>query len=322
MKKKNAGISTVEVVIAAVILVVVIVGVLVAIKFVTKENSGEQTTIAQRTVSSVSDQVASYVEGADLDITYANNVLKLVSRDDYQIYSFNQQEGKVYFVSKGYSSEMTDEEKVKFVAKITLETAEAEVIGESVSTFLVTVGDLTKADNVVSLKVRVITDTENVNKDTRIATHPSLAAFKNGTYVPPTPTPDPNATPTPTPSPSPTPTPEPVYGVIATNNGLIPNDYILAAPSDAILRVTVKCNNNESPENYTCGGVAFDDYNLDGSPWKITTKIDDQVGDVVSQDFKIKLIQDVMKNKGDKAELYANAYNGYVLVSIEIVPAE
>ncbi len=322
MKKKNAGISTVEVIIAAVILVVVIVGVLVAIKFVTKDDSGDITTSAQRTVTSISDHVASYVEGADLDITYANNVLKLVSRDDYQIYSFNQQEGKVYFMTKGYSTEMTDEDKVKFVSKVTLESADAEVIGESVSTFLVTVGDLSKTDNVLSLKVRVITDTENVNKDTRVATLPSLAAFKNGTYVPPTPTPDPNATPTPTPSPSPTPTPEPIFGVIATGNGLLSNDYIMAAPSDALLRVTVKCTDNSSPENYTCGGVAFDDYNLDNSPWKITTKVDDQVGDVVSQDFKIKLIQDVMKNKGDGAELYANAYNGYAIVSIEIVAAQ
>ncbi len=332
MKKKNAGISTVEIVIAAVILAIVVIGVLVAVKMVSKGDDGnENVASADKIISSLADHIQVNVDATDLDVSYFENTLRLVSRDDYQIYYFNKSEGQVYYLSKAYAREMTEEEKITFVSKITISTSGAEVIANNITTFHATISNLAVKDATMTLKVRVVTDTENVNKDVTMRINPNLVAFKDGTYVEPTPTPEGGAEVTPevmpetTPTPEATPTPEPekeFTGVLVTKTGSLPIDKLQKAPEGAKLAITLLCEDADgAPKGYGLGGVALDEWNMENSLWQIVSDGEQEVGVEYTYYFPIQQILKVHKDSGAK-QIIVNCYNGFKLVQVEVVVEE
>lgn len=328
MKKKNAGISTVEIVIAAVILAIVVIGVLVAVKVVSKgDNGNENVADADKIISTLGDHIRVNVDAADLDVSYFENTLRLVSRDDYQIYYFNKSEGQVYYLTKAYAREMTEEEKIAFVGKITISTSGAEVIAGNVTTFHATTTDLATQGAKMTLKVRVVTDAENVNQDIIMPINADLIAYKDGTYVAPTPTPEGGAEVTPegTPTPEATPTPEPVEeftGVLTTSHGPVDVSKLEKAPEGAVIRITARCYDaEEAPDYDICGigGLDLDDWNMEKSLWEIKiNSIEDEVGDEVVAEFDIKQLLSVYKAKEAK-QIILNIYGGYELVQVEVV---
>ncbi len=334
MKKRNAGISTVEIVIAAVILAVVVIGVLVAVKMVSKgDDKGGTTADANNIISSLGDHVRANVDAADLDVSYFENTLRIVSRDDYQIYYFNKNEGQVYYLTKAYAREMTDEEKITFVGKVTISTSGAEVVAQHITTFHATVTDLAQANARMTLKVRVVTDTENVNQDIIVNINPNLIAFKDGSYAEVTPTPDsgtepgtePDASPSPSPTPSPKPSEEEYTGVLATGHGALDINKLKKAPQGAKIKIVAKCVDDQEADDETSfgiGGLDLDDWNMVGSPWEIKTNtIEDAVGDEVVKYFDIKQLL-AFYESGKAKQIILNIYGGYELVEASVVTAE
>ncbi len=327
MKKKNAGLSTVEVIVAAVILAVVIIGVLVVVRMVSKDDERTNAADAEKIITSLADHVAQNVSTAMLDVSYSGDTLRVVNRDAFHLYYFDTAAGQVKYKQKNYMNpDDTEENKIKAANATSIATDTSETIAENVTTFHATIGDLKVQGASVVLKLRVVTDAENVNKEVVIPIHRDLIAYKNGNYIPPTPTPeatpteDPNVTPTSTPSPTPSPKSEPVTGVISgKKNGPLPMDKMQAAPAGATIRVNLRCADpTKAPEGYGVGGLAIDTYTIEGSRWEVFADGKQEKDVVYSFDFDLDEMLSLLKAAEGK-EIYINAYNGYSIESVEII---
>ena len=91
MKRKNAGLSSVEIIIAAVILVAVIVGILVAVKLSNKHNSTTPDAEKAATIAeTLLKQLDGYVRVSDLDISSdGENYIRLVGKSKRYIFYFD-----------------------------------------------------------------------------------------------------------------------------------------------------------------------------------------------------------------------------------------
>ena len=216
MKRKNAGLTTVEIIIAAAILVVVVVGVLVAVKL--SSGSKKQTSDeaeATKTAEALLSQVDGYVRAADLEVSSdENNYIRSVGKDKTQVYHFNSKTGVVYFVEKASSEFGSDDDAIRAGAKaFAPEDGDMSFAAKNIKTFVIELVDEDKAEGKVKATVRAEIGNANVPKTSEIPLNPTAIKYyaeKAGHDVEvPTNTPTPTVAPTATNTPTPAPTDEP-----------------------------------------------------------------------------------------------------------------
>ena len=216
MKRKNAGLTTIEIIIAAAILVVVVVGVLVAVKL--SSGNKKQTTDeeqATQVAETLLSQVDGYVRSADLEVSYdENNYIRLVGTDKTQIYHFNSASGIVYFLEKASSEFGKDADAIRAGAKaFAPEDDEMNFVAKDIKTFVIELIDQDKAEGKVKATVRATVGSANVPKTSEIPLNTETIKYfaeKAGHDVEvPTNTPTPTVAPTATNTPTPAPTDEP-----------------------------------------------------------------------------------------------------------------
>ncbi|MBR7019930.1 MAG: hypothetical protein IKI15_02610 [Lachnospiraceae bacterium] len=290
MKRKNTGLSTVEIVVAAVILVAVVVGLLVVVKL-TKNTEGPSADkeTATKTVEDLLNQVDGYVRSADLEVNYdEENYIRLIGKSKTQIYHFDSASGKVYMVERNTSDFGTDEDVIRKVAKDEKPSdSSMTLVASNVKTFLVELIDKETEKGLARTTVRSEVGKESVSetKDTPLnpATIVYFAKYAGEDIVLPTNTPTPTPADTPTPVPTtavadtptpvpttaaetPTPTAEPELVVVhkiqnpQTNVETIVVNTMVLYPDDAVFKVIVR-RSGEETDNLTgakIGGIGFD----------------------------------------------------------------
>lgn len=294
MKRKNTGLSTVEIVVAAVILVAVVVGLLVVVKL-TKNTEGPSADkeTATKTVEDLLNQVDGYVRSADLEVNYdEENYIRLIGKSKTQIYHFDSASGKVYMVERNTSDFGTDEDVIRKVAKDEKPSdSSMTLVASNVKTFLVELVDKETEKGVARTTVRSEVGKESVSETKDTPLNPATIVYfakYAGTDVPvltntPTPVPTNTTAPTPTtaattpsadtPTPeptqaaeTPTPTAEPELVVVhkiqnpQTNVETIVVNTMVLYPDDAVFKVIVR-RSGEETDNLTgakIGGIGFD----------------------------------------------------------------
>ena len=294
MKRKNTGLSTVEIVVAAVILVAVVVGLLVVVKL-TKNTEGPSADkeAATKTVEDLLNQVDGYVRAADLEVSYdEENYIRLVGKSKTQIYHFDSASGKVYMVERNTSDFGTDEDVIRKVAKDEKPAdGSMTLVASNVKTFLVELVDKETEKGLARTTVRSEVGKESVSETKDTPLNPAainyFAKYAGADIVLPTNTPTPIPTnttaptpttaattpsaDTPTPEPTqaaetPTPTAEPELVVVhkienpQTNVETIVVNTMVLYPDDAVFKVIVQ-RTGEETENLTgakIGGLGFD----------------------------------------------------------------
>ncbi len=248
MKRKNAGLSSVEIIIAAVILVAVIVGILVAVKLSNRRNSTTPDAEKAATIAeTLLKQLDGYARVSDLDISSdEKNYIRLVGKSKTYIFYFDSASKKVYLAEKDSSAYGSSDDAIRSGAKAdTPEVGSMSEVAANVQTFVI---ELVEADTIngrMKATVRTQVGSENalrkagpdkedfmpeiplVNElkvyfakraghELQLPTStPTPEATATNTPVPttkpsdtPTPTQAPEETPTPTPEATPEPTPE------------------------------------------------------------------------------------------------------------------
>ncbi len=294
MKRKNTGLSTVEIVVAAVILVAVVVGLLVVVKL-TKNTEGPSADkeAATKTVNDLLNQVDGYVRAADLEVSYdEENYIRLVGKSKTQIYHFDSASGKVYMVERNTADFGTDDDVIRKVAKDEKPTVDTmTLVASNVKTFLVELVDKETEKGLARTTVRSEIGKESVSETKDTPLNPStinyFAKYAGEDIVLPTNTPTPVPTnttaptpttaattpsaDTPTPEPTqaaetPTPTAEPELVVVhkiqnpQTNVETIVVNTMVLYPDDAVFKVIVR-RSGEETDNLTgakIGGIGFD----------------------------------------------------------------
>lgn len=226
MKRKDAGLTTVEIVVAAVILVAVVVGLLLVVKL-SKNSDGpsKDEEEAKKIVSELLSQVDTDVRSADLDVTYdADNYIRFIGRNKCQFFLFDSASGNVYLLEKDSSEFGKDDDSIRNAAAEAKPTKEEmKVTASNVKTFIIELVNPDTAEGKVKTTVRVQVGTElvgNVSESRETPLHSDAIKYfadraGHDVEVPsvtPTPIPTNTATPTPTPEQQPgdnTPTPEP-----------------------------------------------------------------------------------------------------------------
>ena len=99
MKRKNSGLSSVEIIIAAAIVVVVVVGILIAVKASRKNNStSKDAEEATKIADDLMAQVEGFIGSADLDVdSDENNYIRMIGSDTCRFYHFDSASGKVFY---------------------------------------------------------------------------------------------------------------------------------------------------------------------------------------------------------------------------------
>jgi len=221
MKRKNEGLSTVEIIIAAVLIVAVIVGALIAIKSIggNKTNEDDKQS-ATKIVDSLLTAVDGYVKSADLDINYdEKNYIRFVGRNKVQVYRHDAETKQVYFVEKSASEFGSTDEAIREAVKAYApEVSEMSVAARNVETFYIELVNQDTLEGKVKTTVRAAVGSESIPKTQETALNSSAIAYfaeRAGhtvdiPTVTPTPTTAPTSTPTPKPTePAETPTPKP-----------------------------------------------------------------------------------------------------------------
>lgn len=290
MKRKNTGLSTVEIVVAAVILVAVVVGLLVVVKL-TKNTEGPSADkeTATKTVEDLLNQVDGYVRSADLEVNYdEENYIRLIGKSKTQIYHFDSASGKVYMVERNTSDFGTDEDVIRKVAKDEKPSdSSMTLVASNVKTFLVELIDKETEKGLARTTVRSEVGKESVSETKGTPLNPAtivyFAKYAGEDIVLPTNTPTPTPADTPTPVPTtavadtptpvpttaaetPTPTAEPELVVVhkiqnpQTNVETIVVNTMVLYPDDAVFKVIVR-RSGEETDNLTgakIGGIGFD----------------------------------------------------------------
>ena len=294
MKRKNTGLSTVEIVVAAVILVAVVVGLLVVVKL-TKNTEGPSADkeAATKTVEDLLNQVDGYVRAADLEVSYdEENYIRLVGKSKTQIYHFDSASGKVYMVERNTADFGTDDDVIRKLVKDEKPSdSSMTLVASNVKTFLVELVDKETEKGLARTTVRSEVGKESVSETKDTPLNPSainyFAKYAGADVVLPTNTPTPVPTnttaptpttaattpsaDTPTPEPTkaaetPTPTAEPELVVVhkienpQNNVGTVVVNTMVLYPDDAVFKVIVK-RSGEETDNLTgakIGGIGFD----------------------------------------------------------------
>ena len=112
MKRKNSGLSSVEIIIAAAIVVVVVVGILIAVKASRKNNStSKDAEEATKIADDLMAQVEGFIGSADLDVdSDENNYIRMIGSDTCRFYHFDSASGKVFYTEKASSEEKKEGE--------------------------------------------------------------------------------------------------------------------------------------------------------------------------------------------------------------------
>ncbi|MBO4789158.1 MAG: hypothetical protein J5531_09685 [Lachnospiraceae bacterium] len=228
MKSKNKGFSTVEIVVAAVILVAVVVGLLLVVKLSkNSDTTSEDETKATQIVDALLSQVDADVRSADLDVNYdADNYIRFIGRNKCQFFLFDSASGNVYVVEKNSSEFGSDDETIRTTASEQKPAKEEmSVTATNVKTFIIELVGADTAEGSVKTTVRAQIGndiTGNVSKSQNTPLNGEVIKYYadragHDVEVPsatPTPIPTNTATPTPTQAAQPTsagdtPTPEP-----------------------------------------------------------------------------------------------------------------
>lgn len=235
MKRKNAGFTTVEIIVAVVILVAVVAGLLIVVKL-SKKTTGpsKDETEATTIVETLLTQVGGYIQSADIDVNQdAENYIRFIGKNKSQFYHFDAATGEVRMVEKD-SSEFGDNDDAIRAAAETYkpEYTASDVVAKNVKTFLIELVNKDTLEGCVKTTVRAEVGTTKANVSKTETTNLNGAVIKyfanragHEIEVPtatPTSTPIPTntATPTPVPTEDPgqptpaesTPTPEPTQG--------------------------------------------------------------------------------------------------------------
>lgn len=297
MKRKNAGLSTVEIIVAAVIVVAVVVGVLIAVRMsnkgpTTDTSATEAKTIATNLINKLSDNIKS----ADLDIKSSDNFIRLVGSARYQVYYLDTATNKVYFTERETSELGKNEDDIRKIAeKKTFTTGEMTQIAENVKTCIVELIDKEKAEGKAKITVRAIVGDANNVENAEVPLNANLLMYfadqagkelvlPTPTFTPtPSPSPEP-ATPTPTtktedptkaptdaPTEPPTPTPTPkewVHEVTTKTSNPQGNTYDLIINQmvlyntykdvKLVIKVRPQSENTGFEEGMVIGGIGFD----------------------------------------------------------------
>lgn len=228
MKRKNAGLTTVEIVVAAVILVAVVAGLLIVVKL-SKKTTGPSAdeTEATKIVETLLTQVEGYIQSADLDVNQdADNYIRFVGKNKSQFYHFDAASGQVYMIEKDTSEFGSSDTEIRTAAEVYKpEYTASNVVAKNVKTFLIELVDKDTVEGSVKTTVRAevgssnIADTKNTKLNAAVIQYFADRAGHDIEIPTSTPTPIPTntATPTPVPTEDPgqptpadsTPTPEP-----------------------------------------------------------------------------------------------------------------
>lgn len=344
-KKRNAGLATMEIIVAAVILAVVIIGVIVVIKLVSGGDNEEKKESASQQVANIGDVISSNLQKADLEIMCGskNNdvTLRLIGREGFQIFQYNSLTQCLYFDDKTYATAETDEEKIKAARNTTVDTNTATMLnadGSHVKVFLVQVPTSWSADSRLQISVRVEDGDDSEYKDFSLPVNADLIALKNGTYKPattPTPVPDdggdkPEATPTPKPA-DPTPTPEETeknaealgWGQKRIDLKKL-EDLLEKCGEDAEFVVTIKFGTGSAKKGWGVGGICIgqegtDQFNAcQGDVFEHTITFDPKEGDTEVVSWKLKDVIKLCKER-EAESVFVNFYNGFTVEDISVM---
>lgn len=356
MKRKNAGLSTVEIVVAAVILVAVVVGLLIVVKF-SKNNDAPSQDEEQATqiVDALLSQVDTYIQSADLDVNNdADNYIRFVGKNKCQIYLFDSTASQVFFVEIDSSSLGTDDDAIRKAAA-THKPAKEEmnIVARNVKTFVIDLIDADTEKGFVRTTVRAqvgkdiagnVSKTKETPLNSAVISYFAERAGKSVDLpsVTPTPVPINTLTPTPipnTPTPEPTkpgdtPTPEPtphekelktkeniVTGTTGTRSVIL-NQYVSYKNKDAVLRIVVRRNENETEnkKGASIGGICFGEVSTPDDNYLFILDHDPEVNEEFSlPTISLSEIMDVAQAAGIKKIMVKVAEgSGYDLVSINI----
>ena len=302
-KKRNSGIATMEIIIAAVIVAVVVIGVIIAIKMVSGGSESSDDTVAtsgdEKIAESVYAKIKSYVDSADLSVSFTGslNTMRIVSREGYQIIYYEKSSGNLYLNDHlGYSNpDISDSNRIAVAARANCDSSN-ELMAQNISSFYVDgLSDLTQDNVSLELQIKI----NDFYKTYSIPLNSELIAYQKDPegYVPkssgdstdttaetteaaadPTEAPKATDTPAPTATSTPTPTPEPAAEtteasggenalVLVEGNGAIAVEDLRAGGDNAILRVTVLRKDYEGHEDVAAGwgigGLCFGSWTVD-----------------------------------------------------------
>ena len=236
MKRKNAGFTTVEIIVAVVILVAVVAGLLIVVKL-SKKTTGpsKDETEATTIVETLLTQVGGYIQSADIDVNQdAENYIRFIGKNKSQFYHFDAATGEVRMVEKDSSEFGDNDDAIRTAAEAYKpEYTASDVVAKNVKTFLIELVNKDTLEGCVKTTVRAEVGTTKANVSKTETTNLNGAVIKyfanragHEIEVPtatPTSTPIPTntATPTPVPTEDPgqptpaesTPTPEPTQAV-------------------------------------------------------------------------------------------------------------
>ncbi len=243
MKRKNSGLSSVEIIIAAAIVVVVVVGILIAVKASRKNNStSKDAEEATKIADDLMAQVEGFIGSADLDVdSDENNYIRMIGSDTCRFYHFDSASGKVFYTEKASSEFGSDADAIRAQAKaFKPEDGSAREVAKNVKAFTMELLDPDKENGRAKVTVRTQVGNENVPKTKDIPLNAAVIKYyseRAGHPVTSTPTPTPTkaptntATPTPTESADPTPTGE--AGTPTPEATATPEPTATATPTEA-----------------------------------------------------------------------------------------
>lgn len=355
--KRNSGIATMEIIIAAVIVAVVVIGVVIAIKMVSG-GSGESSDTTQssddKIAESVYAKIKSYVDAADLSVSFTGslNTMRIVSREGYQVIYYETSSGKLYLNDhEGYSNpDISDSNRIAVAARANCDSSN-ELMAQNITSFYIDgTDDLTVSGLSIELQIKV----NDTYKTYKIPVNTEMTAYQQDPegYVPKTTpaaddsaetaaateaaetTPDPTSTPVPTNTPTPTPEPaetEEADANAGTNtvvlldgdNGQISVADLSAGGENAILRVTVVRAEYEGHEDvaegWVIGGLCFGSWTVDSNYGKPATA--DQIvneGETFTIEWSAKELCDYAQALGADT-INVNYYCGYKCQLAELI---
>ncbi len=334
-RNRNAGLATMEIIVAAVILAVVIIGVVVVIKFVSGGQGDSTKQSAQQHSESVYDMLKTCAANADLDIAFAtqSNVctLRLVGRNSCHLFRYNSTSKTLFYQEKQYTNASTDEEKISAARSMLLDEASATRLcnGAQVVTFFAMVPDLSQEGAVVTVQLRVEDSEDSYYKEYQVPACANLIAYKNGTYVPPTETPaEPDVSPEATETPSaPTNTPTPTTSlqsskVVGTTSFSSTYEqmveYLEDYGEDATLVLTLRFRTGSAKQSWGVGGLAIDSDSCEGDVFEYFIDHDPEVNETFIATYELKDIVSVMEDR-EASEIKTVFYNGFTMTKAEIL---
>lgn len=359
MKRKNTGLSTVEIVVAAVILVAVVVGLLLVVKL-TKNTDGpsKEELEAKKVVEDLLNRVDGYVRAADLDVNYdEENYIRFVGSEKSQIFHFDSASGKVYMIEKNTADYGTDENVIRKMAEGDKPQNDGmQVVANHVVTFVIDLVDKDTAKGLVRTTVRAQVGNANTSdtKDTPLngKTIEYFAKYAGHDVELPTSTPTPKPTNTPTPIPTPTtsevtpggdatPTPEPTQPVDTptptpgekeptvvtklenntTNTGSVVINTMVAYPDDAVFRVVVSRSDDEveAKKGQVIGGIGLDVF-VPADGYEFKLDSVPDKGDELTYDFTVGEFREFGKKLGvKKVCIKVNDNSGFKFECVKII---